>query len=186
MYLFVTILHVSIFILPLIAASVSDGEKDRNVPATHCDKAEAGEPLEQLVIHHQTPLFTKRCFEDSSSHNQIVADTCKMIGQDAAKEVKLVLQPYLQRYVQIDIVVLDEDPEKKCIVDSSLECIKSQFYSFGFRSCQYQVCMELLKGRHHSSPGMMRHDVFFSAPCGYGKSLCFVVAAYALGGLTVS
>jgi hypothetical protein len=45
--------------------------------------------------------------------------------------------------------------------------------------------MEVLKGRHSISEGPKRNDIFVAAPCGFGKSLCFVISVYALGGITV-
>lgn len=64
--------------------------------------------------------------------------------------------------------------------------LKPFYNDIDLRASQQRVCMELLKGRHaHSATLESRCDVFFSAPCGFGKSLCFVAMATILGGITV-
>jgi hypothetical protein len=142
------------------------------------------EPLEQLVIHHQGPLFTKRVAAESA-YNQKFAVAFAEKCLERAGIAPNVIQDVLKPNRQIDVFVV-HDTYKKIQVDPLLENIKSQFFNFGFHSSQYQVCMELLKGRNPASNEKRRNDVFFSAPCGCGKSLCFVVSAYALGGVTVS
>jgi hypothetical protein len=63
--------------------------------------------------------------------------------------------------------------------------LKKINYAMDLRVLQCKVCMEVLKGRHSSFKGTKRNDIFVSAPCGFGKSLCFILSAYALGGITV-
>ena len=83
-----------------------------------------------------------------------------------------------------DIVHDDQTP-----ADSDLDEIRAKFYDSPFRSPQFRVCKEILNGRYlcgaSPSSSEVRDDIFFVAPCGFGKSLCFVVAAHALGGITV-
>lgn len=145
-------------------------------------------PLEQLVIHHQGPLFTKRVAGNRSldKKSQVVSFTKNCMGLDAANKVQTLLMPLSPCSKMIDVFIFDDDMGKKFQVNHILENIKNRFYKVDFHSSQYHVCLEVLKGRHPASEGKMRNDVFFSAPCGFGKSLCFVVAAYALGGITVS
>ena len=153
------------------------------------DDTELNQPLEQIVIYHPGHLFLRRVSVDlnADKKNEVVALASKWMGREAGNLVQNILQPFLPCIQKIDVRVLDDDVNKTFMIDSSLERIKSQFYKdIGFNSSQYQVCLELLKGRHPASKGKKRHDIFFSAPCGFGKSLCFVVAAYALGGITVS
>lgn len=80
---------------------------------------------------------------------------------------------------------MDEEQNVVCDKLDELKQIIAKFYPFDLHTSQYMVCMELLKGRHYLSQGKMRFDVFFAAPCGFGKSLCFVAVAYALKGITV-
>lgn len=84
----------------------------------------------------------------------------------------------------IDIVHDDQTP-----ADQVLDGIRAKFYDSPFRSPQYRVCKEILNGRHECGAYPVsieiRDDIFFVAPCGFGKSLCFVVAANALRGITV-
>ena len=79
--------------------------------------------------------------------------------------------------------------EQKCqkfeILDIG-ERIKPFYGDVNLRASQRRVCMELLNGRHTQSTALPRYDVFFSAPCGFGKSLSFVATAIILGGITVS
>lgn len=82
-------------------------------------------------------------------------------------------------------IVNDDDTQ----VDSELDRIRSKYYDSPFRPLQYRVLYEIVKGRLPKVTRMarteVRDDVFFIAPCGYGKSLCFVIASQALGKVTV-
>jgi hypothetical protein len=148
------------------------------------DSDEEVGPFEQLVIHHQGPLFTSRVAAECTSHQKYYAFAEYYMEQAGVTPDRI--QDVLKPSRKIEVFVVDDDTNKKLQVNELLENVKSQFYNFGFRSSQYQVCMELLKGRHPRIEGKMRSDVFFSAPCGFGKSLCFVVSAYTLGRITVS
>lgn len=168
---------------------VHHGDSSDDSSSDSDDDSELNQPLEQIVIHHPGHLFTRRVAVDvnADKKSEVVALASKWIGREAGNLVQNILQPFLPCIQQIDVRVLDDDMNTKFIIDSSLEHIKSQFYKdIHFNSSQYQVCLELLKGRHPASKGKKRYNIFFSAPCGFGKSLCFVVAAYALGGITVS
>jgi hypothetical protein len=169
-------LSLSLILLFSFTIAPSDSEKG----------ARRSEPLEQLVVHHQGPLFKKRISGkiDVTSKEKLLEEWFgDQLEAAKALEVKALVNSAQNN---VDIVVVDDSPETAFYVDASLEQIKARFCDFGFRLSQYKVCIELLKGRHHSSPGIVRHDVFFSAPCGFGKSLCFAVATCALGGITVS
>jgi superfamily II DNA helicase RecQ len=83
---------------------------------------------------------------------------------------------FFKKWEQIEIIHHDRTyiPE----ADPRLNEIRAMFYDSPFRSLQDGVCRELTRENR-------RREVFFVAPCGLGKSLCFVVAAYALKKITV-
>lgn len=87
---------------------------------------------------------------------------------------------------KIDIILAEEHqfPRFEGLnIDARLE---SFYGNIKIHSSQQRVCLELLNGRYtQSSKSELRHDVFFSAPCGFGKSLSFVAVATILGGITV-
>ena len=91
--------------------------------------------------------------------------------------------------MQIDIVIVEERIiERSDVVNGGvdIEAIIKPFYGdVNLRAAQQRVCMELLKGRHGQSAAKQRYDVFYSAPCGFGKSLCFVALATLFRGITV-
>jgi superfamily II DNA helicase RecQ len=87
---------------------------------------------------------------------------------------------------KIDIILAEEHQFPRfegLSIDARLE----PFYgNIKIHTSQQRVCLELLNGRYaQSSKSELRHDVFFSAPCGFGKSLSFVAVATILGGITV-
>jgi superfamily II DNA helicase RecQ len=89
----------------------------------------------------------------------------------------------------MDIVLVEEQSAVcQTIEGLNIEARVKEIYGDVYlRTSQYRVCMELLSGRHaQTTTAFKRHDVFFSAPCGFGKSLSFVAAATMLGGITVS
>lgn len=87
--------------------------------------------------------------------------------------------------IQIDIVVVDEQ-KGETIEGVDIETMMKPFYGdINLRTSQQRVCMELLKGRHDQSAAKPRYDVFYAAPCGFGKSLCFVAMATLFRGITV-
>lgn len=69
------------------------------------------------------------------------------------------------------------------------EQLKQHYGDVNLRTSQHRLCYELLKGRHAEfeieQATKPRYDVFYSAPCGFGKSLCFVAAATILKRITV-
>ena len=87
---------------------------------------------------------------------------------------------------KIDIVLVDEHKCQK-LDGLDFEAQLEPFYGkIKMRLSQQKVCQELLKGRHAQlATSDIRNDVFYSAPCGYGKSLSFVAVASILGGITV-
>jgi superfamily II DNA helicase RecQ len=77
------------------------------------------------------------------------------------------------------------------MVSNSLEQYKKEFYQdITLRALQGQVYKEIIRDRsaNGNSPytNCTRDDVFFIARCGYGKTLCFVLASQYLKGITVS
>jgi superfamily II DNA or RNA helicase len=77
------------------------------------------------------------------------------------------------------------------MVDDTLEHYKKEFYQgISLRALQGQVFKEIVRDRNATgnSPYTKhtRDDVFFIARCGYGKTLCFVLASQYLKRITVS
>jgi superfamily II DNA helicase RecQ len=77
------------------------------------------------------------------------------------------------------------------MVDETLEQYKKEFYQdISLRALQGQVYKEIVRDRNANGKSpctkQTRDDVFFIARCGYGKTLCFVLASQFLKGITVS
>jgi superfamily II DNA helicase RecQ len=77
------------------------------------------------------------------------------------------------------------------MVDETLEQYKKEFYQdISLRALQGQVYKEIVRDRNANGNSpctkRTRDDVFFTARCGYGKTLCFVLASQFLKGITVS
>ena len=80
-----------------------------------------------------------------------------------------------------------DESQKFYIREILEEQLKQHYGDVKLRTSQHRLCYELLKGRHaeFDPASERRYDVFYSAPCGFGKSLCFVAAATMLKGITV-
>ena len=97
-----------------------------------------------------------------------------------AKQIRILIF-----IIQIDIAMVEEH-EYETLEGLDIKAMIKPFYDdVNLRTSQHRVCMELLKGRSIQLAATLRYDVFYSAPCGFGKSLCFVAMATLLQGITV-
>jgi hypothetical protein len=140
-------------------------------------------PLPQLVIHQ---ALNEEDNSDSEDENGIGRQTLlhELLGElypteSATRRLKHMIRQVIQRNedmskhfnLMTNPVLPSGPPMEKLekMLSDTLGC-------HSFRHPQGSVCLEAVTSSN---------DIFFVAPCGFGKSVCFIIPAVHMGGITL-